>query len=190
MVSTLLSRYREALIMAVVVLMVTGFNLWQHRDDPPLGYIEFTGYGFSFVHPRECALTEAAVYFIMPSYWLGDLQGESQGNAANMVGIVWGRDNDGGLRVFSDQIIEEARKHNELTDVEEGELMELDGKQVLVRSFNIRSGNMTVPGLIAGWTSPERRMFVLYNLKLGGDREWLMDQMAKMLRSLKTQPPE
>ncbi|HUV33798.1 MAG TPA: serine hydrolase [Candidatus Desulfaltia sp.] len=189
MKSSLLSRHRDALIMTVVVLMVTGFNLWQHRDDPPLGYTEFTGYGFSFVHPQECTLREAVVYFVMPSYWLGDLQGESQGNAANIVGVVWGASQAGGLRGFSDQIIEEARKQNEVTDVEEGELVELGGKQVYVRGFNLRADSVAVPGLMAGWNSPEGRMFMLYNIKLGGDREWLTDQMAKMLRSLETQPP-
>lgn len=189
MTTALLSRHRDALIMAVVVLTVTGFNLWQHRDAPPLGYNGFTGYGFSFVHPRECTLREAVMYFRMPSYWLGDLQGESQGDEANIVGVVWGKD-ELGLREFSDQIIVEAKKQNELTDVEDGALMELGGKQVLVRGFNLRSGDVTAPGLTASWASPEGRLFMFYNLKLGRDRVWLMDQMSKMLRSLKTQLPK
>ena len=169
--------------------MVTGFNLWQHRDDPPLGYTRFTGYGFSFAYPRDSALREAASFFIMPSYWSGDLQGESVGGGGNIVGIAWSADQAGGLREFSDRIIEEARKRNDVTDVEEGEETKLGGKQVLVRGFNLNMGSVAAPGLMAGWVSPEGRMFMLYNLKSGGDRAWLLDQLAKMLNSLETQPP-
>jgi len=41
MVSTLLSRHRDAAVIFFVVVVVTGFNLWQHGGDPPRGYTEF-----------------------------------------------------------------------------------------------------------------------------------------------------
>ena len=119
---------------------------------------------------------------------MGDLQGESQGDASNIVGIVRGRNQAVGLKVFSGQIIEEASKLHEITDLEEGKQVELGGKQVFLRGFNLRQNNIVVPGLMAGWSDPEGRLFVLYNLKLGRGREWLMDQMATMMKSLKTQP--
>jgi len=57
----------------------------------------------------------AGVYFKMPSYWLGDVQAESQGGSANIVGVVWGAGQASGLEEFTDQIIEEARKNSDVT---------------------------------------------------------------------------
>ena len=176
-------------MIVLVVLVVTGFNLWQHRDDPPLGYIEFNHYGFSFFYPDNCALREAVMYFRMPTYQLGDFQGESPGESVNIVGVVWGAGQASGLKEFTDQIIEEARKNTEVTIFDEGEQVELGGKQVLVRKFTIDGGGFTIPGIMVGWLSPEGRMFVLYNLKVGEDEPWLMNQMKVMVKSLETEPP-
>ncbi len=189
MVAALLSRHRDAVVILFVVALVTGFNLWQHRVDPPLGYNRFNKYGFSFFYPDNCALSEAVVYFKMPSYWFGDVQAESPGESANIVGVVWGAGQASGLEEFTDQIIEEARKNSDLTGVDEGEYMKLGGKRVLRRRFALTGGGLTVPGLMAGWVSPEGRMFVLYNARVGGDEAWLVNQMRVMLRSLETEPP-
>jgi CubicO group peptidase (beta-lactamase class C family) len=189
MAATILPRHRDAAVIFFVVAVVTGFNLWQHRGDPPLGYAEFNQYGFSFVYPSDCALREAAVYFKMPSYWLGDVQGESTGESANIVGVVWGAGQASGLDEFTDQIIEEARKSNDVTGVDEGEYVGLGDKRVLVRGFTLSGDGFTAPGLMAGWVSPEGRMFVLYNLRVGGDEAWLLSQMKVMLGSLETEPP-
>lgn len=184
-----LSRHRDAVVIFFVVAVVTGFNLWQHGGDSPPGYTEFNQYGFSFFYPDNCALSEAVVYFKMPSYWLGDVQAESQGESANIVGAVWGAGQASGLEEFTDQIIEEARKNSDMIGIDEGAYVKLGGKQVLMRRFALKGGSLTVPGLMAGWLSPEGRMFVLYNARVGEDEAWLMNQMRVMLRSLETEPP-
>jgi CubicO group peptidase (beta-lactamase class C family) len=184
-----LSRHRDAVAIFFVVIAVTGFNLWQHRGDPPPGYVELNRYGFRFFYPDNCPLREALVYPGTPSYSLGDIQGESSGASSNIVGIVWGAGQASGLEEFTDQIIDEARKNSEVTGVDEGEYVRLGGKQVFRRRFALTGGGLTVPGLMAGWVSPEGRMFVLYNVRVGGDEAWLVNQMRVMLRSLETVPP-
>jgi len=189
MVAALLSRHRDAVVILFVVAAVTGLNLWQHRGDPPPGYNGFNQYGFGFFYPDNCVLREAVVYFKMPSYWLGDVQCELTGESANIVGVVWGAGQASGLEEFTDQIIEEARKNSDITGVDEGEYVKLGDKQVLMRRFALTGGGLTVPGLMAGWVSPEGRIFVLYNTRVGEDEAWLMSQMRVMLRSLETEPP-
>jgi len=189
MVAALLSRHRDAVVILFVVAAVTGLNLWQHRGDPPPGYNGFNQYGFGFFYPDNCVLREAVVYFKMPSYWLGDVQCELTGESANIVGVVWGAGQASGLEGFTDQIIEEARKNSDITGVDEGEYVKLGDKQVLMRRFALTGGGLTVPGLMAGWVSPEGRIFVLYNTRVGEDEAWLMSQMRVMLRSLETEPP-
>jgi len=76
-----------------------------------------------------------------------------------------------------------------VTGVDEGEYMELGGKRVLLRGFTLNSGEIIAPDLMVGGVSPEGRMFVLYNSRVGGDESWLMSQMKVMLRSLETEPP-
>ena len=189
MTAAQLSRHRDAIVIFLVVIVVTGFNLWQHRGDPPPGYTEFNWYGFTFFYPDNYAMSEAVVIFKMPSYWFGDVQAESQGESANIVGAVWGVGQASGLEEFTDQIIEEARKNSDVTGVDEGEYVKLGGKQVYKRRFALSGGGLTVPGLMAGWISPEGRMFVLYNVRVGEDEAWLVNQMRVMLRSLETEPP-
>ncbi len=184
-----LSRHRDTIVILFVVIVVTGYNLWQHEGEPLPGYTEFNKYGFSFFYPDDCALSEAVVYFKMPSYWFGDVQAESQGESANIVGVVWGAGQASGLEEFTDQILEEARKNSDVTGVDEGEYVKLGGKQVLMRRFALRGGGLAVPGLMVGWVSPEGRMFVLYNARVGEDEAWLVTQMKVMLRSLETEPP-
>ncbi len=42
---------RNLLIPLTIVLCLTGFNLWTHRGDHPVGYDEYSGYDFSFEYP-------------------------------------------------------------------------------------------------------------------------------------------
>ncbi len=81
-----LSRHRDTIVILFVVIVVTGYNLWQHEGEPLPGYTEFNKYGFSFFYPDDCALSEAVVYFKMPSYWFGDVQAESQGESSGVQG--------------------------------------------------------------------------------------------------------
>jgi hypothetical protein len=46
------SNLKSICLIAFVVGAVTGGNLWLHRDDLPLGYARFSGYGFSFDYPE------------------------------------------------------------------------------------------------------------------------------------------
>ena len=43
---------KSACLIVLVVGAVTGLNLWLHRDDLPLGYARFSGFGFSFDYPQ------------------------------------------------------------------------------------------------------------------------------------------
>lgn len=43
---------RSIIVAVLAVGAVTGGNLWLHREDPPLGYVEYSDFGFSFIHPQ------------------------------------------------------------------------------------------------------------------------------------------
>jgi hypothetical protein len=165
-------RYRDAAIILVVVVAVTGFNVWQHRGDTPVGYQLFSGSGFR-----------------LPSYWLGDLQGESSGEAATVMGVVWEAERAGGVPATMDEIIDAASDYYQITDIGVDVDMTLGGKQVSVRGFNVLVNEVSVPGLMAGWVSPEGRVFVMYCLSLSRGDDWLTFQLSRMMASLKTEPP-
>lgn len=189
MAATLSPRYRDAAIVLVVVVAVTGFNIRQHRGDTPVGYQLYSGNGFSFIYPRECTLREAVVFFRLPSYWFGDLQGESSGETATIMGVVWDTEQADGVPVFMDMIIDEARDYNQITDVGVDVDLTLGGKQMSVRGFNVYANEVSIPGLMAGWVSPEGRVFVMYCLSPSRGDDWLTFQLSRMMGSLKTEPP-
>jgi len=189
MAADILQRHRDTAILLIAVIAVTGFNVWQHRNDTPAGYRQYSGNGLSFIYPSDCTLREAVIIFRLPSYWLGDLQGESSSQPATVVGIVWGAGGHEGLTAFMDTIIEEARKYNEVTDVSVDAARVIGGKEALVRGFKVGVGGDSVPGLMAGWASPEGRAFVLYCLRQGAGEDWSAFQLDRMLGSLRTEPP-
>src|SRR4030042_1741647 len=112
----MLRRHRDTAILLFIVLAFTGFNVWQHRDDTPAGYRLYSSNGISFIYPADCTLREAVIFFRLPSYWLGDLQGESSGEQAAIVGVVWSAGGPEGLSDFMDTVIGGAGKENEKTE--------------------------------------------------------------------------
>jgi hypothetical protein len=182
-------RYRDAAIMLVVVVAVTGFNIWLHRGDTPVGYQLYSANGFSFIYPRECTLREAVVIFRYPSYWLGDLQGESSEGAATVMGVVWEAEPAGGVPDTMDEIIDAASYYYQITDVGVDAYTTLGGKQVSVRGFSVLVNEVSVPCLMAGWVSPEGRVFVMYCLSLGRGDDYTTFQRSRMMGSLETEPP-
>jgi hypothetical protein len=175
--------------MLVVVVAVTGFNIWLHRGDTPVGYQLYSANGFSFIYPRECTLREAVVIFRYPSYWLGDLQGESSEGAATVMGVVWEAEPAGGVPDTMDEIIDAASYYYQITDVGVDAYTTLGGKQVSVRGFSVLVNEVSVPCLMAGWVSPEGRVFVMYCLSLGRGDDYTTFQMSRMMGSLETEPP-
>jgi hypothetical protein len=189
MAAPISSRYRDAAIMLAVVVAVTGLNIWLHRSDTPVGYQLYSANGFSFIYPRECTLREAVVFFRLPSYWLGDLQGESSGEATTIMGVVWEAEGAGGVPATMDEIIDVASDNNLITDVGVDTETTLGGKQVSLRGFNVHVNDVSIPGLMAGWISPEGRVFVIYCLNPSRGNDWLVSQLSRMMGSLETEPP-
>ncbi|MCW4051157.1 MAG: beta-lactamase family protein [Candidatus Bathyarchaeota archaeon] len=173
--------------VTLVVLLVTGGNLWNNREAPPLGFTKYSNYGFSFTYPKDLTMVEQMVMDTRPSYWLGDLQGESQQEVA---GIIWGSNEASGISEFIDLIFELASEQVEFAYIGDDDSMRLSGKDVTLRRFTMSSNGVEVPGLMAGWISPEGRMFVVYNLTPSGDEAWLRDTIATMMKSLETEAPQ
>ena len=44
---------KSILAVLIIVLSLTGINLWRHSDALPVGYETFSGYGFSFEYPNR-----------------------------------------------------------------------------------------------------------------------------------------
>jgi len=189
MATLLLRRHRDTVALLLVVMAVTGLNVWLHRNDTPAGYRQYNSNGITFIYPADCTLREAVVIFRLPSYWLGDLQGESSTGPATVVGIVWGAGGQEGLTAFMDTIVEEAGLYNEITGVGADAARVIGGKEALVRGFNVVVGGVSVPGLMAGWASPEGRVFVVYCLRQGAGGDWCLFQLDRILDSLRTEPP-
>jgi hypothetical protein len=189
MAATFLRRHRDTIIILLVVVAVTGFNIWQHRNDTPAGYRRYSGNGLSFIYPADCTLREAVVIFRYPSYWLGDLQGESSGGIATVLGVVWGADRASGVPDTMDEILDAASDYYPITDVGIYTDMTLGGKQVSSRKFNALVNDVSVTGLMVGWVSPEGRMFVMYCLGIGRGEDYVIFQLSRMIGSLETEPP-
>jgi hypothetical protein len=63
------------LITLVVVGVITGGNIWLHRNDTPLGMVQYSEYGFTFTH-------ESGGYA-----WLGSDVGRTQSYSTGSYGV-------------------------------------------------------------------------------------------------------
>jgi hypothetical protein len=67
---------RTVVLSLVVAGLVTGGNLWLHMGDTPLGYTEYSRYGFSLLHPSNWNTYEGG--FTDPGMGASDFQGMFQ----------------------------------------------------------------------------------------------------------------
>ena len=80
---------RSLLVVFVVVLAVTGGNLWINRGGPPVGYARFEGYGFSIDYRRDMYFTESGLGG-GPAYdRSGSIQGTLGTDSLEQFGVMW-----------------------------------------------------------------------------------------------------
>jgi hypothetical protein len=178
---------RNYLIALIFALFFTGLNIISHRDEAPLGYSKYEKYGFSLNYPEDCTIHESAIYFKIPTYFFGDLRGETQ-NGDKIFGVVWIEAGESSLNLITDEIIEEAQKMDDIFGVTSGESKNVGEKDVLFRGFNLNSSVTTLHGLLASWESPEGRIFTVYYIEKGRTNQELFNQLKRIVSSFKTVP--
>jgi hypothetical protein len=115
---------RTLITIIVVVGAVTGGNIWINRNNPPLGFNRFEGYGFSIDYRRD-------MYF--------EVTGLGEGSATESIGTVQGVLEYESLEQFGVMWVSQQNLPSHLEDTPEGaleyvhDLIEMSGTQISER---------------------------------------------------------
>ncbi len=158
---------RSLLIVALVVLAVTGGNLWLNRNAPPVGYTEYSGRGFTIYHPRDMEVYEEGLGSPWPTSDLGVVVGRRETTSLEQFGVIWlstGMASD--LDEALDLIFSAAQEDNTLvTEHGERETSTVNNHETRTSKFTITEPGINARGAIGVWHCDEGdRYLMLYLL--------------------------
>ncbi|MBN2336823.1 serine hydrolase, partial [Candidatus Bathyarchaeota archaeon] len=183
-----LQKHRDMIAIALVVIAVTGANLWMTRGDPPLGFEEYEGYGFTLIVPREQSVSDSPATFILNGYWEGGVQ-SNPGDAGIQVGAYWTDSSEMSQPEYIEYLYGFAEDENSGMTHEPIEPADMGGIEVQRSLFTITAGDSTAYGMVAAFTTVEGRLFAVYAVRMGGDRGGAEHLLTKVLTHFGTTPP-
>ncbi len=159
---------RNLVLMAILVAAFTGTNLWLNRDVPPLGYIEFSNFGFSISHPQDMYISTGAFIGGYPSRESGQLQGTREDVGMEQFGVFWATE---GLPTelessldFVFEMVAEQNSEAFLQSRDPFETLAKDDHEVVYQTFEVKD-MVVIPGVIGAWNC-EGKTYILYMAKL------------------------
>jgi len=186
--SSNLQKHRDMVVIALVVIVVTGANLWMRRGDPPLGFEEYEGYGFTLIVPRGQSVTDSPATFILNGYWEGGVQTVS-GDGGTQIGVYWIDASEMSPAEYLVYLFGVAEDENSDMTHEPIGPATVAGHEVQRSFFEIPAGDSMAHGMVTAFTTEEGRMFAIYVVKLGGDRGSSEYLLTKVLTHFGTTPP-
>jgi hypothetical protein len=162
---------RSLLVVFVVVLAVTGGNLWINRGGPPVGYARFEGYGFSIDYRREMYFMESGIGGGSAFDNSGSIQGTLSADSLEQFGVIWlarkglpshvAPTPEGALdQVFA--II--GMGDTQIPERGELRILVKDDREVVYQTFSVLDSGITIPGIIGAWYCEEAGKFLILYL--------------------------
>ncbi len=158
---------RSLLIIALVVLAVTGGNLWLNRNAPPLGYVEYSQRGFTIYHPRDMQIYVEGLGQPRPTSDLGVLIGKRETTSLEQFGVIWlSTEMASDLDEALDLILSAAQEDNaEVTELGERETSTVNSHEMRVSKFTITEPGVHARGAVGVWyCDGDDRYLMLYLL--------------------------
>ncbi len=165
------ARTKNLLIILVVVGAVTGGNLWLHRNDTPLGLVQYSDHGFSFNHKSDGYVQAGSLSGGAPTYTEGSYSVRFESDELLEIGVFWFTDEM--VPVSADETILEASLIMLYESAESGGTQlsrdnnivssEKDGHDMISEFFEVNDQNGDIPGVIGVWQCGER-IFLFYTL--------------------------
>ncbi len=166
----LLSR-RSLLSVVVLVVAVTGGNLWIHRGDPALGYARYTGYGLSIDYSQRMNFWESGLGGGPPSQSAGTVQFTNQEGILEQYGVIWVK--PGSMSTYFDQTPAGALDYvfasvemsgTQISEMGETRTVTREGRDIVFQTFGVEDSGFTIPGLMGAWYSEEAEKYMILYL--------------------------
>jgi len=184
-----LNENREIIAVLAVCLILTGGNIWLHRDSPPANWTSTEQYGIKFRHPQGFRFSSSTPTSWIPGYWNGGIQGEPTSGEQEIIGIYWITDKAGTLERALEYIYELGKEDNPGLIIEPPEPMRVGEYEVLYSVVNLENGGINVPGVLAAFRDPHGRIIVPYYLRYPGTVDYAEKRIRQIINGIEITPP-
>lgn len=172
-------------VIAAVSILLTGGNIWMHRNDPPVGWVTMHDFGIKFTFPQNIPLNINTPEGWTQGYWEGAIQGEDVAGGFELVGLFWSTGNAGSISDNLVSLMEMARDQDDvLLDWGAPQMKTVSGYDVEYLEISISVQETVVPGVIAGFMDPNGRLMIPYHLGLPGSIGDSMGMVEKMINTM------
>jgi CubicO group peptidase (beta-lactamase class C family) len=189
MMEASLSENRETIAVLVACLVLTGGNIWLHRDSPPASWERMEQYGISFSHPPGFRFTSNTPTSWIPGYWDGGVQGEPTDGGLEIIGLYWITNKAGTTERAIEYIIDVAKEENPGLSIQEIKRMTVGELEVDYCNVVLEVEGMRVPGILCAFKDPYGRIILPYHLRYPGTFEYSETRIKQLIKSIEITPP-
>lgn len=187
---TPLDKKSFAMIVAASILL-TGTNIWLHRNEPPVGWTTMHDFGLKFTFPQNVPMSISTPEGWNQNYWEGAVQGEDTSGGFELVGLFWTTGEAVSKADVLVTLLKSARDQDSVAlEWGEPQTKSVSGKEVTYLEMSITVEEITVPGIIAGFHGPHGRLLMPYHLGYPGSVEDSMGMVEKMIRTMEFDEPD
>lgn len=177
-----------AVIIAASILL-TGGNLWLHRNDTPLGWAAMDVNGISFCFPEVMMRVNTPPGWNQ-GYWDGAVQGEDHSNGSEIMGLLWTTGSANSEEEGLGSLLEMAKQDNPSLSWGELQPMNVKGVELVYVEVSLVQEDVVVPGVIGAFYDPYGRMMMPYHLGLPGSYEASLEIVEKMVKNMRFDEPD
>ena len=178
-------------VIAAASILLTGANIWMHRNEPPVGWVTMHDFGLKFTYPKNIPLGINTPNGWNQNYWEGAVQGEDAAGGFELVGLFWTTGEAGSKAETLVSLLESARDQDGIAlEWGESKTKSVSGYDVNYLEILISIEDLKVPGVIAGFHDPYGRLMMPYHLGYPGSIGDSMGMVDKMIRIIEFDEPK
>jgi len=161
---------RNLLVVAVLVSVVTGGNLWLHRGDPAVGYARYTGFGFTLEYSLQRSFRVDGLGGWEATESGGSAQAALQGVGLDQYGVIWAtpesmpthmRSLEGSLDYLFGLV---GMDGTQITERGTFKSMTKEGHELVYQTFTLMEQGFPVPGIMGAWLCEDAGVYIQFYL--------------------------
>jgi len=176
-----------AVILAASIIL-TGGNLWIHRNDPPGDWATTERNGIKFSHPGSMAILDTPPPEWVQGYWEGGLQGEDSSQGLEILGLFWVTDGESEETAL-EMVLEIAQLQNPGLEWGSTKSKTMSGYDVTYNEVILDMDGMVLHGVAAAFSDPYGRTIMPFYLKSPGSTGYGLKMVETIIASMELSAP-
>jgi CubicO group peptidase (beta-lactamase class C family) len=186
---TIIYQNKETIILLAVCLVLTGGNIWVHRNSSPANWETMEQYGITFKHPAGFRFSSSTPSNWIQSFWDGGVQGELTSGEMEIIGLYWITEKAETTEQAIEFIIEIAKEENLGLLIQEIKSIVVDDKKIAYCNVALEVDGMNVSGVLCAFRDSYGRIILPYHLRYPGSYDYSLQMVKKIIYGIEISPP-